>query len=683
MSLKNLWLIAVLVGLLCQPVSSEEEQTQAEQGPILPFQTWAIANNEAFNGFLRYYYYDTVSDEEELENVVAAFNFSGVIDPKAPWFGMRLTDGKEIWNVVLLPINKEALNHSIDITRLPEHLLAHPIIRSLFPDEEPAMLLSVDEYVYPTKTRKASDAKQNTAQSDEDQYLFSEWNWQSKTPKENQEKTSKTTTPGLKERYMQSSGDPTEYGTGVVIQPMLYIISRSYPFERVAEQFSLSEKWRTLSSRAPIALLVETPERILLPTLPPEEENEPPFVKYVRESRKEKSEDDSQDESTFYGINWGRDSWEMIYEEVALEGSEKAKRFEQWTASQEPCLIGGFNEEAKDFDFSSRFLPNVLLSGDFRINVASGTILTVPKDRKETHHRYYTRIYAHVGKKDDEEIMTAGTVLSDGFFNSVYPPKQKPVDAEEGLATPETLEMLNKLEAENILALLVELRDSATSSGGDKPIDIAATSDENGIYCAVAYPPESKPIDWSVIQKLLDNYEQVGSLPHLNEEGNVISDEDWQTQIRFSEPETDEGVTFRKFEIHWDNRNNPDQSVIPVFGVYGVGENFFCLAIPQDSTPWTDRNHSTEEVASQSETLLAGLKQKVERSRHLLEDDMQLPSTATRVRGNTDGYRFRFENETVGRKTTLRLKVAPDSLYNVYTLARQYGKDVFKSFMPF
>ncbi len=692
MSLKNLWLVAAFLGVLCQPVFSEEEQTQPEPGPILPVSSWVIHSNNYFNGFLRYYYQDFFSTNEELDEWMVSYTLPEEIDTNLPWSGITLTDGKEMWSIVFIVMKTNSfIEEPIDISELQSRLLAHPILSSLFENEKPRVILQMDQRHFPgvrapyslgARASRVFDRKWSLQQTDEESAGDPDWPWNNSGPEKN---VAPTSSPGWKEHYLQASGDFLDSSTQTATKPFLIIASQSLPITRVLDEVQPLEKIAALSERAQIAWLVESPDRILLPTLPPEEENEPPFVKYVRDCRKEKDGKASQPESQFYGINWDNDSWVLVNESIAVEGSEEAKRCEQWIASSKLLPIGGFCEESNGFDLSSRIIPNSLFSSVSKMHVSSGVKLLSPEERDGTTMRYTMNFSFGCRYDNDAEFEEKGTVLSDGILASFYPIQREDIEIEEGLATPETLEKINKTLAENILAMLVEFRDFATSSGGDEPIDIAATSDENGIYFAVAYPPESKPINWTAIRQTVDAVSEMFSIPRLDDEGHVVSEENWQTQIRFSEPETCEGVTYCKFDIHSNNRNNSNPGMTPLFGVYGIGENFFCLAVPQDCNPLTLEKigYTTEEVASQGETLLAGLKQRVARSRQLLEDDMQLPPTVTRVRGNVDGYRFRFENETVGRKTTYRLKVDPDSLANVYTLARQYGMDVLKSFLPF
>ena len=464
----------------------------------------------------------------------------------------------------------------------------------------------------------------------------------------------------------------------------LYLFSEAFSEETV-NRIDPMLYWNSLARKAPIAYKAEYPEQLLLPFLPRESFYDPPFVKRIRESRKNGKV--SQEESAFFGLRWDEDSWEFLWESTAAEETETAKERERLASFAEPFQVGGFCGSETGTNVSWRIVPEILFSGNTETIFRGGTVLVTPEKRVKNVN-YHFRFTLDLVIPTGEEWKKDGTVLSDGSLHCVYPHQPEGVEWKEGIATPETLDALNRSLAENALAMFAGLRDSAMSTGGGQPIDFAAQiEDERGeeIYLALAFPPGLKPVDWESFQKTLDAFSEMCSIPRQDDEGNIISDENWQTHFQFSEPETYEGITYRKFEVNVTNNNDPETTWTPLFGVFGIGEDLFCLAFLNMNTPedWGDikLSYTEEEFATKNEIFQAKLKQKVQDSRRLQEEGMQTPILL--VQGSGDGMRFRIEDEIAGRKITYRLKVGKESLNNVYTLAWQFGAAGLLKLLPF
>jgi len=473
----------------------------------------------------------------------------------------------------------------------------------------------------------------------------------------------------------------------------LALVSATIP-EEIEDRMDSPPKlyWNRLRWKAPIAYMTERPDRILLPELPPEEENEPPFVKRTRALRKKHDGKLFQEESTFLGLRWDADdeSWEFLWETTAVEGTEDAKERERLVSFTEPFQVGGFCNSETGINASWRIVPDILFSGNTNLIFSGGITLLTPEE-KELKELEDTKSYNFcLGWKHWECGLTQKKYVSDGSLYCFCFDQPEGIELREGIATPEILDPLNRTFAEQFLELLTGLRSSAMSTGGDKPIDLAAQLDDGGIYLALAFPSGLKPVEWNSFQKTVDVLSKMWSLPYLNDDGKLITDENWQISFQFSEPEICEGVSYRKFEMIMNEQNGSEKSKVLLFGVFGIGEDFFCLAVPNPSKWLCDWGFSfevekIEDLVTEKELLSefysAQLKQKVQDSRRLREEGMPTPTSL--VRGNADGMRFRLENETVGRTTTYRLKIYDENSFgNVYLFARQLGTDLY-SLVPF
>jgi len=774
MLFRHLFVALACFGLYCCPVLS------AEEPKYLPIYTWRISNNDYFNSLLKYYYHSYFCSEEELEAYMAWFDFPEEIDSQSAWGGMKLTDGKEIWNVAWFWVKDEySTLESMDHAELRRKILSHPIIYALFENDGPQVTFSEAKFqegvfhdisnmntsLNRTHSELTLDSIIQQLEKNESQALFQDNSNTKATPNRShrelildtiiqplehneakalfQDNSNANTTPNRTHReltldsiiqqleknesqalFQDNSNTKTaskwhsdsqnsflgSLSRHVVSRPLLFITSKSLPHDEQVNSLMVS-RWTELANRAPVALLFESPDRILLPVLPPKEpsklapplvkillalplgytgkilngahslwnrSDESPFVKYVRQQRKDGKTPKA--ESVFYGIQWDHDSWEFLYESVAAEETEDAELYRRWTSLTEPFQVGGFCGGPEGIDLCWRIVPDTLFNNFY---FHGGTMLIPLEDREKNGDTTY-HFRAAFGKKvlfvsDMEELKQYGMVLSDGSLYCIYPHQPEVIGLEEGLATPETLDAINKTFAENMLALLVGLRDSAMSSGGDKPVDVAAQFEEEGIYIAFAFPPEFKcsieALGWNAFQKPIDVVAEMLLLPRLDDDGKVIPGEDWQGSVRLSDLETYDGITYRTFDVAMPDPFDFEKDVT-LSGVFGIGEDFFCAAFSNPGDQTNDLNgENTMEI------FLTQLKQKVQASRHLQEEGMQTPITL--VRGNLDGLQFRLTNETIGRKTTYRMKVDANSLNNIYSFTRQYGFDAIKSMLPF
>ena len=369
MDSKNLLIVLACFCLCFHPAVAEEE-------PILPMSTWVIRDNNYFNkNLLRYSNNAPSRNEEELEKYVASYAFPEEIDSGNPWYATTLTDGREMWPVVFLWLkNDYVYPEPFDLMKLQGKVLSHPIIQAAFADhsenDRPQVVLQVGDNLLDTTAAEQFQIalKQHLS------LLYA----------------AKAETGDTDTTTMLSSF------SWLASKPSLIVVPESFPFERI-KAFQLASQWSALLDRAPFALLTEYPGRILLPELPPEEDDEPPFVKSVRKSRKDGKV--SPEESMLFGLRWENDTWELFAESVAAEGTEKAEERIRWTSYTQPFQVGGFCSDSEGYDTTWRIVPEISCSDNFFTVLSLGTTLPTPEERKKDNSNYRTRLSLSISSR--------------------------------------------------------------------------------------------------------------------------------------------------------------------------------------------------------------------------------------------------------------------------------------------
>jgi len=432
----------------------------------------------------------------------------------------------------------------------------------------------------------------------------------------------------------------------------------------------LMELWNDLGTRTDLGFIQFFPERILLPTLPPEQEDESEFIKKVRKRFIDNYRDGQfvgTKHSFLLGVQSDGREFKFICEWQNVEDTLRIDSVES------SFLFGGFVDPDAPFSVAFR-VPfgkesfKDWLSIPFRGRI--GIRVTPPKERKDDKKYnisasatvvlpswFSTSIASHCSEEDGYHL------TRDGNLVMFYPKQPEDRPAEDGVLSNEELDKMNEEMARSILAFLVNVRDSLLSMDWSHPLDFAVTSEDEVGYLALAYPPAETYIDWSLAVQLIHTV--ADSMQQARPDNPLDLDALFEFEIQ-EIPGTIAGLPGYRLRL----RLSDEQRLAIVF-THEPGIIYAAVL------SLTDGDVVTEE---QFAAIQRRLEQKIEASRKSVAKGIAPPTTV--LRANIDDTRFRADFETTVRGYRFTVYIAQESFGNVLALSQQFGVNPLQ-WLPF
>jgi len=568
--MKSPRLLAFLFILLFAPT------IQAEK-PLMVESVWGVANLQVLMELLSRAY---GLDKDTLE-------FPDEINSNAPWLGGTITDGNEVWTIMVLSLKDDAqpLEGFGAEFLFRIKLRSHAIIAGVFPDG-----------VFQMQVRRSR------------LILFS---------------------PGT---------------------------------DAAGAENILAFHLNFLVRRSPFAFIQYYPERTLLPTLPPEQEDEGAFIKRVRE-RSAKSYQEGQYAGTvgshFLGIHVEEHGIRVICEEVNADESSLSSDTEPL-----PFQFGGFVN------------PDAAIGAAFRIErehieklpigIKFGVKITPPEERPNEKQKSNLIISFMLASdtlsSDSEERDDWHMIKGDNNIYVFYPKQPENRPEEEDVLSNEVLDKLNEKFVRSLLKIGSNIRQPLSSEDWKQPTDFACLMDYEALYVGFSYPSDKMAIDWDFLAELgnfwNDYIRQVDS-----EWAELIMGSEVKT---VGEPVTTAGVTY-----HWILLD-----CIPLIVGYAPEHIYAAVGLLID----TDKV-SEELVTEQFNTLHERLVQKVNDSRQAVAEKMEVPTTV--FHSKMEEHTFRLDRESLGYGVRYTAHIENDSIFTALALIANYGGDFLKQMIPF
>ena len=463
-------------------------------------------------------------------------------------------------------------------------------------------------------------------------------------------------------KLAENSVITTEFPKGFQIfqhDTHLFLASPEFSEDDIDALDCMTECWKELG-KSHFGFIQYYPERTLLPTLPPEQEDENEFVKKVRK----RSADNYQDgqfvgkiESEFWGLTATEEEYKAVYECQNVEGTPSSDN-----TDSPPFSLGGFID-TNCTAFRVPFGKEDIEKGYFSIKIGSTVIpleersVILPEERDqipqevrdELEHTYTSSAWFQYGGKELEE-QDGYHLIKDGNIFVHYPKQQEDRPDEEDVLSNAELDKKNEEMARHFFPFLTNVRQSLLSLDWSQPIDLALSNEGNVYYLACAYPPAETPIDWSLAVQLLfttiDGMNQIKPFMPLD---SLFRMEAQNT------PKTVAGLTCHRTKVLF-------------FGEKGAVVYVHEPGIFYAAAYWG----GSEEVADeQYETMQRHLEEKIIASRQGVAEKMKPPTTV--LSSTADGMKFRLDYETQERGYRFTAYIVPDSFYNVVGLAQMCG----------
>jgi len=465
---------------------------------------------------------------------------------------------------------------------------------------------------------------------------------------------------------------PTGSGRFQILQrdSMLYLFSPEIR-ERDIDALELDLTWNILKVQTHFGFIQFYPERYLLPTLPPEQDDESDFIKRVRKRSGDAYKDGQYTctiDSTLIGLRVMGDEFKVIWEQRHVEGMEPANDM-----PSSPFLFGGFVNPDAPFSAAFRAPFGKESFKDWLSIPFGGRIgirVTPPEERKGDRKYHFsasamvaspswlsTTIASHCSEEDGYHLTRDGNLI-------VFYPKQ-PEDrpAEDGVLSNEELDEMNEEIAHSTLALLANVRDSLLSMDWSHPLDFAVSGEDEIGYWALAYPPAESYIDWSLAVQLIHTV--ADSMQQARPDNPLDLDALFEFEIQ-EIPGTIAGLPGYRLRL----RLSDEQRLAIVF-THEPGIIYAAVL------SLTDGDVVTEE---QFAAIQRRLEQKIEASRKSVAKGIAPPTTV--LRANIDDTRFRADFETTVRGYRFTVYIAQESFGNVLALSQQFGVNPLQWF-PF
>jgi len=433
----------------------------------------------------------------------------------------------------------------------------------------------------------------------------------------------------------------------------------------------LEAHWELLRLQTHFGFIQYYPERLLLPVLPEEQEDESAFVKRVRK-RSAKNYTDGQYtgtiESLLIGLLVMDDEFKVIWDKRHITGTEQPDETEQ----PPPFLFGGFIDPNAPIGMSFR-VPQTMIEKTFKdpnFGIRLGTRVIPPEERGDNQHRHNFIFSIGVGSDLEEE--DGFHLIRDGNLHVLYPKQSEDRPAEEGILSNAEWDEINHELAYSVLPFLAGVRESFLLLDSTLPTDFAVSTDGSAWYLAFTYATAETQIDWELIehlrQTIIDHMRK--GIPPDNPQYELFGML-FQVDIQEFTPGKIAGLTCYQVDV-----SLLGTEFALVYYVHEPGIIYAAIL------PLGNPDEAEKVIDAQHGMMLWQLERKIENSRRGVAENLEPPKTV--LRGNADGFRLHVDYEPTpcGRGHRVTAHVARDSFGNVIALGQQFGLDPLQM-LPF
>ena len=310
-----------------------------EGQPLVIESAWVVADHQYLINLLSNWYGIDGSDLQFPEEICSNSN----------WFGAALTDGNEMYTVIMLPLKKGNTNtrqnqflgfriSDISDFTLRIRLQTNPIIAELFPNGA----------------------------------------------------------------FQICEAEAGSY---------LKLTSRNLTWTDELRRLLVNHHWRPTRERWHFAFVAYYPERTLLPVLPPEQEDESTFIKMVRE-RSDNNYQDGQFVGTVFSEVWGLYHGDhdvrFVLEVINAEDAPVASDVEQV-----PFQFGGFVNPETPMGAAFRLGREFVETQQIGIRIGFGAIPPAERTNDERKHQFFASLFVQrnrMGDRDGLHLINDGNI---------------------------------------------------------------------------------------------------------------------------------------------------------------------------------------------------------------------------------------------------------------------------------
>ena len=444
----------------------------------------------------------------------------------------------------------------------------------------------------------------------------------------------------------------------------VFLFSTGLDLNDITVQILLNSHWQTLAKKSDFAFIQYYSERTLLPTLPPEQEDESAFIKHVRKRSADKYQEGKYVgtlTSHFLGVHVEVHGFRVIYEEVNAEESSPASDTEPL-----PFQFGGFiNPDASTGAAFRLTIGKEDIEKAF-FNIYCGTRVALPEDREEGK-AYVTEFSPTVSKQILEE--DDYHLIREGNRCLFYPKLHEDRPAEEGLLSNEELDKINEDLARSLAAFLTDVRQSVLSWDWEQPIDVALSLENEVLYLASSYPLGIMEYDWHLFEQQLKKI--------WHDHFQAVEPTEWDTAGDMFDglfpiiQDQGEQTTVLDLPYHWIKFSLLGNDLV---AVYGHESEKLYAAI----SSLGDLGEVSEERFDMMQQRLV---QMVNDSQQAVAEKMEVPIMV--FHSEMEEHTFRLDRESLGYGVRYTAHIENDSLETALALIANYGGDYLKQALPF
>lgn len=447
-----------------------------------------------------------------------------------------------------------------------------------------------------------------------------------------------------------------------------------------------------LSAKCDFGFQVFRNEWEFYPTLPPEQENESPYLQHVRKGR-EKSQSEGRDvkddgtESTFFGLEWNGKNWKTFLETRAKPNSPLSEQYEILSGGNPaPFGVAGFQGDFSSFQTSYRHLAELSEFSDTYYLLRLGAVLLAPGEREEgeDEKNYQLSFYAGLRSNIPEEI-GEDDVKTDwkntGPLFVGIPVQPENIPPVEGVLSAKEMHELNGDLRDRILAFLGNLTDFSTDSDSAEPIDFALGRCEGNLLFGCSFPERKIFLDPTLLESVkisLFNLFEKTKTPRESGQKAVLSEdfEQFLKSLTFSPTGDHFGRTVFYQLCSVPSGESDEKVFLPL--LLGIGPNFLGVVVfeelPNLLNEWESgevplRNESLEKLVKNQRNLLL---KALEKSEKLKAENVRPPEELLRME-TEDGALVHFRRDVEGRISRFSLEFTHDTMPQIYALARTFG----------
>ena len=423
----------------------------------------------------------------------------------------------------------------------------------------------------------------------------------------------------------------------------------------------------TLATECFIGYIEHYPGWKFLDNLPPESEEDGLFRKTIREDPDRFiSEKNNGLKAKLYGLSWDdKQTMKFYMEYIAEEGTPCAKRYQTWN-TEKPFQLGGFCSDKSSFQLAYRFdrgyfYPDVTKHP--KLVLRSGITIIPPEERDEISRSIYHLALGFMLPPDfspDDLEENEKIVFETDHAVFTIPKQSDDLPEEEGVPSTEMMDRINVEFAESFQPLLSEISaflENYLKIEGES-LDFVLSQENDLSLFACTLPKGKIPFERASLTKVPEGFRTMAA-----QTPNPYKDP--QEEIR---PEvldfeiTNNAETWNDFHFMEIAFTSLDEKRVAVLGIH---PEMLCMAI---SNPFGSADSPSELSSEEFATITTLLKEKIETSRHLAENNAPIPETL--CSWSTGEGSVSLTNKTGDFSTKYVMKLTMSAMPQVMTIAR-------------